>query len=204
MSGPSPDSDLTGLSTSRLVAEIRARTHETQEALARRLGVSFPTLNAWERGHREPRRFHRVQIEQIAADLGILRGAKVLVIDDDLPTCELIGAHIRSVAPDADVRIVDNGIEGLMVCGSFKPDVVFLDILMPGIDGLEVAKRMAKIDALESVRIVFVTAATSSDILDRAEASGAVTILIKPVSEDDVRNALADAEVLYNVRGEVG
>ena len=201
MAFSSSDSEISGLATSRLVAEIRARTHETQEALARRMGVSFPTLNAWERGHREPRQLYRIRLEQMALDLGIQRGPKFLVIDDDRASCEVLGSNLERICKDAEIELVENGAEGLMVCGSFKPDVVFLDILMPRVDGLEVAERMENIEALKATEIVFVTAATDPDILDRARSSTAVDVLAKPVSIESVRKALDDAGVLYVYNG---
>lgn len=196
MSSSVPETDISGLSTSRLVAEIRRRTNETQEALARRLGVSFPTLNAWERGHREPRRNHRAQILAAAAELGIRRGARVLVIDDDPIACEVLTARIAALTAEADVRAVLNGAEGLIVCGAFRPDVLFLDIMMPDINGIDVAERLGNIDDLEDTYTVFCTGADDADILKRAEAASGHDVIRKPAGEAEVRKALVDSGAL--------
>ncbi|MFQ5555594.1 MAG: multiprotein-bridging factor 1 family protein, partial [Acidimicrobiia bacterium] len=73
-----------------LVATIRERAGLTQEALARELGVSFPTVNAWERGRSHPRQAHVDQLCAFADRLGISRGLTVLVIDDDPVSCAVL------------------------------------------------------------------------------------------------------------------
>jgi CheY-like chemotaxis protein len=177
------------LSTAELVARIRDRTGDTQEALARRLGVSFPTINAWERGRTTPRRRHRLQLEQLADDVGVRHGFSVLVIDDDPVTAELVAAAAGGVDGAIAVESALNGWEGLVKCGTIRPDLVFLDIMMPGIDGLEVARRLPSIEGLEGMTVVFVTASSIPDVLDRARSLGH-EVIPKPLELDDLGNVM--------------
>jgi CheY-like chemotaxis protein len=171
------------LSTPLLVARIRAATGDTQEALARRLGVSFPTVNAWERGRSLPRAPYRRLLEQVADEFGVVHNVTLLVIDDDPVTAALVEAA-AGVADDAiAVESTTDGFEGLLKCGALKPDVVFLDIMMPGIDGIEVARRIPTIGGLESTTVVFVTSSRDRAILDRAQALGH-DIMFKPLELD--------------------
>jgi len=176
------------LSTAELVARIRVATGDTQEAMARRLGVSFPTINSWERGRSTPRRIHRQQLEQLAEDLGIQHALSVLVIDDDPATGELVGAAAGDVDAAIAVETAHDGWEGLVKCGTVRPDLLFLDILMPGIDGLEVARRLPSITGLGDIETVFVTSSRDADLLRRAARLGH-DLLLKPL----------DLEVLANV-----
>jgi len=171
------------LSTAELVTRIRTVSGDTQEALARRLGVSFPTVNAWENGRTSPRRGHRLQLEALAEKLGIHHELVVLVIDDDPATGELVA----SAAVDIDTAIAVNtaldGWEGLVKCGTLRPNMLFLDIMMPGLDGIEVARRLPTIDGLGPIQVVFVTSSRDADLHDRAGRLGH-ELLLKPLEPE--------------------
>jgi CheY-like chemotaxis protein len=181
------------LPTTRLVSAIRKRTGLTQEGLARDLGVSFATLNAWERGRSEPRPSHRRILEEMASDLGIDGGLRVLIVDDDPAACSVLEAILNASPRDITVWSESNGTDGLLRCGAIRPDVMFLDIRMPGIDGFAVADRVNRIGGLEDVRIVFNTFVTDETILERARNSSAVAVLTKPNTPRDVEEALQRA-----------
>lgn len=176
--------------TTELVASIRRVTGETQEELARRLGVTFPTLNTWERGHHEPRTRHRRVLEQIALDLGLKTGLTVLVIDDDKSAIDLIEVFVQSIDAHSRVEGATNGAKGLMLCGSIEPDIVFLDILMPGLDGVDVANRMREVPGLEKVRIVFITSTTDEQLLERARQADADGIVRKPIEPENIEKEI--------------
>ncbi len=171
------------LKTAELVRRIRERTGDTQEALARRLDVSFPTVNSWERGRTSPRPIHRRKLEQLADEVGVAHGLTVLVIDDDPATGELVAAAAAGVDAAISVETADDGWEGLIKLGSMHPGMLFLDILMPGIDGIEVARRIPSIEGLDDMLIVFVTSSRSEPILDSARALGHKLVL-KPLDID--------------------
>jgi CheY-like chemotaxis protein/DNA-binding XRE family transcriptional regulator len=177
------------LSTAELVARIREHTGDTQEALAQRLGVSFPTINSWERGRSRPRPTHRRQLEALADELGIRHEFKVLVIDDDPATAEMVAAAAVGVDPGIEVDRALDGWEGLIKCGSLQPELIFLDIMMPGIDGLEVAKRLPSIEGLTDTTVLFVTSAQTASVLERARAIGH-RVLPKPLEIDDLETAI--------------
>lgn len=172
-----------------LVARIRAANGDTQEGLARRLAVSYPTINAWERGRSEPTAKHRATLEALAAELGIVHEFVVMVIDDDPVTADLVEAAAAEFDGVVTVESALNGWEGLVKCGAVRPRLLFLDIMMPGIDGLEVARRLPTIDGLDDMRVVFVTASQSPDILSRAEALGNAVVL-KPVDLDELARVI--------------
>lgn len=178
------------LSTSKLVSEIRRRSGSTQEALAHRIGVSFPTVNAWERGRSTPRPALRRRLEELAEELGIVHARTILVIDDDPSTGELVAAAAREVDDSIGVEVALDGWEGLIMCGSLKPDMIFLDILMPGIDGIEVARKLPHV-GLDDPAVVFVTSSQDSAVLDRAREVGH-PIASKPLDVDAVAATISD------------
>lgn len=177
------------LPTTELVARIRAANGDTQEGLARRLGVSYPTINAWERGRSEPTPRHRSTLDALATSLGIVHEFSVLVIDDDPVTAELVEAAAADVDAAVSVDSATDGWSGLIKCGAIKPDLLFLDIMMPGIDGLEVARQLPTIEGLGAVRVIFVTASQSPEVLARAASLG-TAVLPKPLELDDLSRAM--------------
>ena len=177
------------LSVPELVAAIREQAGLTQEALARELGVSFPTVNSWERGRSAPRAGHLQQLCAMADGMGITRELTVLVIDDDaLSRATAEGLVLSSDLPVSVVN-VGNGGEGLVLCGILRPDLLLLDVLMPGIDGVEVSQRLPSIPGLERTQVVFMTSATDPAILDRVRATGH-PILTKPLDRATVDSLL--------------
>lgn len=181
--------------TSELVAAIRQRTGLTQESLARRLGVSFPTVNAWERGRAHPRSENLAHLEEMALEVGLSKALGVLVIDDDPVSCEVIQSFLGDCDVATEITTVIDGSEGLLLCGDLKPDLLLLDVLMPGIDGFEVARRLHLVPGLDRTTVVFMTASTDSRLLDRIRATGR-SLLIKPVSFEDLCRTLEDVEAL--------
>lgn len=179
------------LSSAELVARLRAHTGDTQEAFARRLGVSFPTVNSWERGRSEPHPARRRELEEMADGFGIRSELRVLVIDDDPVTAELVRAASLDVDESVTVDAALGGWEGLVMCGALTPRLLFLDVMMPGIDGLEVARRLPSMDGLSDTRIVFVTASQSADVLARAAQLGH-SVLSKPLELDELAAAMRD------------
>jgi len=177
------------LSSSELVARIRAANGDTQEGLARRLGVSFPTVNSWERGRSQPKPGHRQVLEDLASSLQIVQELMVLVIDDDPVTAELVRAAAVDVDAAVTVEAALDGWEGLVKCGALQPQLLFLDVMMPGLDGLEVARRLPTIEGLDNLRVVFVTSSRSPDVLARAAALGNA-VLAKPLELTDLTETM--------------
>ncbi len=157
----------------------------SQEELARRLDVSFASVNAWERGRTEPRAVHRMKLDEMAAELGIRQGLSVVVIDDEPDVCELMEVMLRAVEPDALITTATSGTDGLLACGSLQPDLVLLDLRMPGLDGLEVAEAMGRTEGLEHTVMVFVTGTSSGPQRDAAERVAA-RVMTKPLLHADV------------------
>lgn len=176
--------------TTELVSRIRTAGHLTQERLARQLGVSFATVNAWERGRSEPRAYHRASLERLADSLGIDQGFTALVIDDDPDAAMLIETTLPHVIDTATIAVATSGADGLLMCGAMKPDLVFLDLMMPGIDGFEVADALRRIDGLERTQVVLVTGKFDHGIEEQASAAGIAEILSKPYSNEQFRDTV--------------
>ncbi len=176
--------------TARVVSAIRRAGGYSQEALARELGVSFATVNAWERGRSEPRNSHLQAIYARADALGIRTDLMVLAIDDDPTACVVIEGLIAGSDIPASVETTTDPSKGLILCGALKPDLLLIDVMMPGIDGFEVAKRLAELGLEKVPTMVFVTASDDPEIVRRAFEAGH-RVLHKPMRQEPIDKLLA-------------
>ncbi len=100
----------------------------------------------------------------------------VLVVDDD----DMIRRLVRTVLEADDLEVVEaaNGDLALQMVESAHPAVVVLDIMMPGIDGVEVCRRVDH----SKVKVVILTARDDPVLEEECQAAGADAFLIKPFS----------------------
>ncbi len=83
---------------------------------------------------------------------------KILAVDDIPDNLISIKAIIKDVFPDAAVLTAENGKKAIELADLHDPDLIFLDILMPGMDGFEVCKRLKENQRLSEIPVVFLTA----------------------------------------------
>jgi CheY-like chemotaxis protein len=104
---------------------------------------------------------------------------RVLIADDNVDFVEMF----RTVVGDwgHDVRAVYDGREALRVCEEFEPEMVFLDIGLPGIDGYDVARTLRRFAGGDRMRIVAVSGYVRETDRQTAESSGFSDYLAKPV-----------------------
>ena len=82
--------------------------------------------------------------------------ARVLVVDDQPLNVKLLEAKLT--AEYYDVVTAADGLEALRIAGDVRPDIILLDVMMPGIDGYEVCRRLKGDPELNHIPVVMVTA----------------------------------------------
>ncbi len=100
---------------------------------------------------------------------------KILIVDDEPDFLEVMRARLE--ANDYEVTTAANGEVALNYVKNDKPDAVLLDVLMPGIDGLEVLRRIRKMD--ERLPVYIITAFSTDERFKTANKLGASGFIVK-------------------------
>jgi two-component system chemotaxis response regulator CheY len=109
----------------------------------------------------------------------------VLVVDDDPFIRKLIATTLEDVS-EFDLHEAANGLEALEVARRERPSLVFLDVDMPGMDGINACRRLREDRATTGTTIVMLTAAHGDSVERSAEEAGADLFLTKPFSPLDL------------------
>lgn len=109
---------------------------------------------------------------------------KVLVVDDQPMNVKLIATHL--LAAGYEVLKAYDGEEALRITKSEFPDIILLDIMMPGIDGYEVTERLKKDQYLSIIPIVLVTALSGIDDKVKGLNAGADDFITKPINQTEL------------------
>ena len=176
-------------SSEGLIRAIRAKGGFSQESLARELGVSFATVNSWERGRSHPRASRLKDIHRLAESLDIRTDLTVLAIDDDPVACTIVDGLVRGSSTPARVETTTDPSTALILCGALEPDIILIDVLMPGLDGFDVIERLEEIRPHQMPLVVFVTASSDPELESRARAMGH-EMLRKPVRQESIDGLL--------------
>lgn len=112
---------------------------------------------------------------------------KILLVEDD-PDIQLITRLSLEVGGGYEVRICATGEDALQSAPAFAPDLILLDMMMPGMDGPATMDALRALPSTASTPMVFFTANTQSRIRQDLLRRGALGVIIKPIEP----NALVD------------
>jgi len=118
--------------------------------------------------------------------------ARLLIVDDDPSVCALLTAVLEQAKFTCEVKCIHDGYSGLIQIGSWRPDVLVLDILMPGINGVDVLHRLrSDHELLGDMAIVVITSAFDQPKVMRAiRETRPDAILPKPVDIQQLLTAI--------------
>jgi len=129
---------------------------------------------------------------------------RIVIADDEA----VIRLGLRAMLEDQGYQVVGEASEGkrvLDLVGKLHPDLVFLDIKMPGLDGLAAARALL---ADRTVPVIILTAYADREFVHQAREAGVLAYLVKPVRESDLRPAIEMAmgrfQEIQALRGEIG
>lgn len=109
----------------------------------------------------------------------------ILIADDEPSVRETLSAMLED--PSYSLHFAKNGAEALQMAETLRPDLILLDVMMPGMDGYEACRRLRSTPALAEVPIVILTALDDHASLLRGIEAGADDFLTKPVDRHELR-----------------
>ena len=111
---------------------------------------------------------------------------KVLIVDDQFGIRILLNEVLQKEG--YDTYQAANGLQALEVLNDHVPDLVLLDMKIPGMDGIEILKRMKAVEP--DIKVIIMTAYGELDMIQEAMDLGAITHFAKPFDIDDIRKAV--------------
>jgi two-component system, cell cycle response regulator DivK len=119
-----------------------------------------------------------------------MAGEPILIVDDNPLNLKLIRVLLR--AEGYDVRTCGDAEEALVALGEFRPAVILMDIQLPGIDGLELTRRLKADPDTRDIMIIALTAYAMKGDEQKARAAGCDGYLTKPIDTAVFSTVLAD------------
>jgi len=175
---------------------MAARKHLSTFDVAAMLDVDPGSVANWIdsgllRAHRTPGGHRRVAAEDLVRFLREhnmpippeleARPVRVVVVDDEPCVTKMIARAIKAEHPDYEVTEAHDGFRAGSVIATLRPDVVILDLRMPGMDGFEVCKAIKSDEATRHATVIAVTAYDSEENTRRIMECGAAVCLSKPL-----------------------
>ncbi len=120
-------------------------------------------------------------------DSGILR---VLVVEDDYNILRLCELHFSQFSVPHQLFLATNAYQGLMMIGKHQPHLIFTDLKMPHIDGLQMIKEIHKLPGLKDTKVIAVTGLETRDIMKLGTLPEGLMVLPKPIPFKTVETIL--------------
>ena len=121
---------------------------------------------------------------------------KILIVDDEPLARERLQRHISEIDNNYEIIEAENGLTALQQSEKHAPDIVLLDIRMPGMDGIETASKLSE---FETPPAIIFTTAYDEYALDAFDAH-AIAYLLKPIRKEKLENILKSAKKLNRVQ----
>ena len=174
-------------------------------AVAKLLGVAVASISTWIdagqlKAGRTPGGHRRVAKEDLIAFLRrqklpippeLQTTPRILIVDDEQSVTEWIAQEIKSAYPNFEIFQANDGYAAGEMVASAKPDVVILDLRMPGMDGFEVCRRIKSREETKEISVIAITAHPSDQARHRILEAGATAYFTKPL---DIEARLAEVE----------
>jgi len=125
-------------------------------------------------------------------------GVKVLVVDDEKAVISVVRRFLERAQTPFQVETAMDGFDAGRQVATFMPDIVFLDLHLPGIDGFEVCQRIKSTPEYAAAKVIAMTGYYEGEAASRVMELGASLVLQKPFTPDDLRRALARVGVEMN------
>lgn len=182
----------------------------TPMQVAELLGVSPITVRNWSQknllaslttpgGHRRYR-FEDIKAFATENGLSVLLEAekplRILVVEDDQQFAGFLKEALGTILPDAETAFAYDGFEAGRQVQRFKPDIILLDLMLPGIDGFKICNRLYKDPETRHIKVFAMTGYDSPENVTRILDAGARACLSKPFTLKELKETIFSENLL--------
>jgi len=115
---------------------------------------------------------------------------RVLFVEDDYSILRLCELKFRQFSVQNNLYLATNAYQGLMMVGKYQPHLIFTDLKMPGIDGLQMISEVIKMPDMKDSKMVIVTGLETKEIMKMGTMPDGVMVLPKPIPFNTVETIL--------------
>lgn len=180
--------------------EKKAEIYLTPGQVAKMLMVSPAALRIWaEKGEIKAlttpgghRRFLPSEVSRFATERGsTLHGSgqekkSVLIVDDDIQFANYLTKLLKKYPDLLNVAVAHDGFDAGLKIRELEPDFILLDLMMPGLDGFDVCKRIKSSPQTSAIRVIAMTGFPSTSNVERIMSQGAEICLSKPINRSEL------------------
>jgi len=109
---------------------------------------------------------------------------RILIVDDTPENLDVLNNILKPL--NYNIAVARDGEQAIKIALHFKPDLILLDVMMPGIDGFETCRRLKTMEELKDIPIIFVTAKNSTEDIVTGFQSGGVDYINKPFRKEEI------------------
>ena len=113
---------------------------------------------------------------------------RVMIVDDSPDSAEVMEIVLHMMGHTT--AVASNGFDALALAEVFLPDVAFLDIVMPVMDGFELASALQAVDGLDHIVLIALTARNAPTMLTRSKLAGFQHYIYKPAKYEQIKTAM--------------
>ena len=192
------------MNSKRHLPKGKARQYLTPNEVAEMMMVSPVTVRQWASKGELPalttpgghRRFVRQDVELFAKKRGLTflpmttSEMRILIVDDDHQFSDYLKEMLTLASSDVKVELAYDGFEAGQKIETFQPNIVLLDLMMPGLDGYEVCHRIKEDPRTKSIRIIAMTGYPTEENKEHIMSEGAEVCLAKPLKREQLLDLL--------------
>jgi excisionase family DNA binding protein len=175
---------------------MQRRSFFTTFEISQICGVNPTTVQNWVKGKKLKafqtpgghRRVRREDLVSFMKEFGMPLPAElsqglplIMIVDDEIDILDMLEALVRSGDDEVNVARAQSGVEALLMIGECKPDLLILDIMMPGMNGYEVCRKLKLSPSTQNIKIVAITGDHDPAVRERILNSGADLFFTKPL-----------------------
>ena len=135
-------------------------------------------------------REHRMPIPMELERSAAPKRIRVLIVDDEATVTSTFDRALSKFPQLFEVEVTNSGVDAILKIGERPPDVLVLDLAMPGVDGYEVCEQVRRNPRSADIDVIAITGQELGDVRTRALKAGARIVLAKPISPTELQEVI--------------